>query len=101
MQNAEMNICVAEITQRYPNAGYAVNHKCSEIGYVLKGCGSLVTEATEVALSQGDVVFIPQGEKYYWQGDITVILSATPAWYPEQHETGLTASEPMKHFVSC
>lgn len=87
MENSELNIGVAEITHRYPDQGYAINHKCSEIGYILKGSGKLVTETEEVSLSVGDVVYIPHGEKYYWEGNITIVLPATPAWYPEQHET--------------
>lgn len=93
MQNSEMNIGVAEITGRYPDEGYAINHKCSEMGYVLKGSGKLVTETEEVTLSSGDVVYIPRGEKYYWEGNITVILPATPAWYLQQHETNLTTDK--------
>jgi mannose-6-phosphate isomerase-like protein (cupin superfamily) len=86
MQNSEMNIAVAEIAGRYPDAGYAVNHKCNEMGYVLKGSGKLVTKTAEVILTAGDVVYIPHGEKYYWEGDLTVVLSVSPAWYPQQHE---------------
>lgn len=93
MQNSEINIGIAEITDRYPDKGYAVNHECSEIGYILKGAGKLVTETEEATLSSGDVVYIPRGEKYYWEGNITVSLSATPAWYPEQHKTNLPADK--------
>ena len=90
MKNSEMSIGVAEITDRYPNEGYAINHKCSEMGYVLKGSGTLVTETDQVDLSCGDVVYIPRGEKFYWKGNMTVVLPTIPAWYPEQHETNLT-----------
>jgi mannose-6-phosphate isomerase-like protein (cupin superfamily) len=93
MRNSEMNIGLAEITHRYPDEGYAVNHKCSEMGYVLRGSGKLVTEKGEAVLGSGDVVYIPHGEKYYWEGNMTVVLPCTPAWYPEQHETNLTADK--------
>jgi mannose-6-phosphate isomerase-like protein (cupin superfamily) len=86
MSNAEMNIGVAEITHRYPESGYAINHKCSEMGYILKGSCKLVTDSQEVALSAGDVVYIPCGERYYWEGNVTVVLPCAPAWSPEQHE---------------
>ncbi len=86
MKNAEMNIGVAEIARRYPEKGYAINHKCSEMGYVLKGSGKLVIDTQEVALSAGDVVYIPPGEKFYWEGNMTIVLPATPAWDPAQHE---------------
>ena len=89
MTNSEINIGVAEINGRYPEQGFAFNHKCSEMGYILKGTGKLITDTKEVTLSTGDVVYIPPREKYYWEGLITVIISATPAWYPEQHEITL------------
>ena len=88
-----MNISVAEITLRYPDEGFAVNHKCSEMGYVLRGSGKLITENSEAALGAGDAVYIPHGEKFYWEGNMTVILPCTPAWYPEQHEPNLTAEK--------
>jgi mannose-6-phosphate isomerase-like protein (cupin superfamily) len=87
MKNSELNIGVAEIKGRYPDQGYAINHKCSEMGYILKGLGKLVTETAEAILSPGDVVYIPHGEKFYWEGNITVVIPTTPAWYPEQYET--------------
>jgi len=93
MQNSEINIGVVDISHRYPDQGYAINHKCSEIGYILKGSGKLITESAEVNLSHGDVVYISRGERYYWEGNVTVIISSTPAWYPEQHETNLIVSQ--------
>lgn len=86
MRAGEMNIGVAEIAHRYPDQGYAINHKCSEMGYILKGFGKLVTNTQEVTLSPGDVVFIPAGEKFYWEGNMTIVLPAAPAWNPTQHE---------------
>lgn len=86
MENPEMNIAVAEIGGRYPDEGYAVNHECSEMGYVVKGAGKLVTETQETTLSNGDVVYIPRGEKFYWEGVMTVILPCAPAWHPAQHQ---------------
>ncbi len=86
MNNSEMNIGVAEIKSRYPDQGYAINHECSEMGYIVKGSGKLTTDTQEVVLSAGDVVYIPRNEKYYWEGNMTVVLPATPAWCPAQHE---------------
>ena len=86
MQNREMNIAIAEIQHRYPTQGFAMNEKCSEMGYVLKGSGRLVTEQKNVELREGDAVYIPCGERYYWEGNLSVLLPCTPAWYPEQHK---------------
>lgn len=89
MQNNQINIGVAEIEGRYPDEGYAVNLKCTEMGYVVKGHGRLVTESSSAELGVGDVILIPAGEKYYWEGHMTVVLPVAPAWYPEQHLTNL------------
>jgi len=86
-KDSEINIGVAEISHRYPQQGYALNHKCTEMAYVVKGTGKLVTDSGSVVLSAGDVVLIPRGEKYYWEGKMTLILPTTPAWYVEQHAT--------------
>lgn len=85
-KSSEINIGLAVINGRYPDEGYAINHKCTEMGYVLKGFGKLVTETQTAPLSEGDVILILQGEKYYWEGNLTVIVPAAPAWYPDQHE---------------
>ena len=89
--NPELSIAVAEISHRYPDQGFASNHDCSEMGYVVKGSGKLFTESTKVALSVGDIVHIPSGEKFYWEGNITVVFTATPAWSFDQHKKHLPA----------
>ena len=40
------------------------------MGYILKGSGKLITENAEITLSVGDAVYIPHGEKYYWEGSV-------------------------------
>lgn len=80
-----INIGVAEIRGRYPDSGWAMNKECTEMGYVLEGSGKLVTGEQTAILAMGDVVLIPNGEKYYWEGHMKLLLPATPAWYPEQH----------------
>ena len=87
-KNPNINLAVAEIVGRYPESGYACNKECTEMGYVLKGSGFLITETKRESLSVGDVVCIPSGEKYYWEGKMTLLLPATPAWTPDQHLVG-------------
>jgi mannose-6-phosphate isomerase-like protein (cupin superfamily) len=81
-----MSIAVVTLNGRYPDDGYAMNHTCNEMGYVLKGSGKLVTTKQEVILSEGDAVYIPAYEKYYWEGEMTLLLPTAPAWSLEQHE---------------
>ena len=97
MQNSAMNIAVTEITGRYPEQGYALNHECCEMGYVVKGSGRLVTEAQKVELGVGDVVYIPRGERFYWEGTMTVVLPCSPAWHPAQHEILIDAAPSSIH----
>jgi len=85
MGKSDINIGVAEIRGRYPESGFAMNEECTEMGYVVKGSGRLVTEKRSITLGEGDVVYIPAGEKYYWEGEFTVVLPCTPAWYVAQH----------------
>jgi len=86
MDTSEISIGVAEITGRYPDEGYALNHACSEMGFILEGKGTLVTEKRQIDLFPGDVVYIPPGEKFYWEGNFKVVLPTSPAWSPQQHE---------------
>lgn len=85
-KDTKISLAVAEVLTRYPDKGFAVNHKCTELGYVLKGSGFLVTESKKVSLSEGDAVCIPVKEKFYWEGDLTLLLPTAPKWDPEQHE---------------
>lgn len=93
MQNREINLAIAEIRGRYPETGFALNEKCTEIGYVLRGSGRLVTEEKTATLNEGDAVCIPSGEKYYWEGNLTVLLPCSPAWVPEQHRNCLSSEK--------
>jgi len=82
----DINGAVIELKGRYPDKGRVVNLKCKELAYVVKGSGRVVVEGEEVELNKGDVVLIEPGEKYYWEGNMTMLVPCTPAWYPEQHK---------------
>ncbi len=103
MKTKAMNIGVAKIMKRYPDQGYAVNHECCEMGYVVRGSGKLITEMSEVSLSAGDVVFIPPGEKYYWEGFLTVVLPAHQPGIPISmqywHRISATVINPSRSFI--
>lgn len=81
-----ITIAVTEINGRYPDEGYALNHVCTEMAYILSGQGRLVTEQAIAPFSAGDVLLIPTGEKYFWEGRFSAVLPVTPAWDPAQHE---------------
>jgi mannose-6-phosphate isomerase-like protein (cupin superfamily) len=85
LEDKDINGAVIELTGRYPNAGRVVNLKCKEIAYVISGSGKIVVENEEINLSEGDMILVEPGEKYFWEGKLKIFAPCTPAWYPEQH----------------
>ena len=85
-EDKDINGAVIELEGRYPDKGRVVNLKCKELAYVIKGSGKVLVEDKEVVLNEGDMVLIEPGEKYYWEGKMTMFVPCVPAWYPEQHE---------------
>ena len=86
MNDKDINIAIIDITGRYPTKGRVVNNKCKEIVYVIKGKGKVFVDNKEISLEKGDMILIEPKEKYYWDGNFTLFVPCTPAWYPEQHE---------------
>lgn len=82
----DINGAILEINGRYPDKGRVVNLECKEMAYIMKGPGKLEVEGKEIKLNEGDLVLIDKGEKYFWEGNIIMFGSCTPAWYPEQHK---------------
>ncbi len=56
------------------------------MSYILKGSGKIEVEGVETKLGEGDLVLINKGEKYFFEGNLTMFGSCIPAWYPEQHK---------------
>lgn len=82
----DINGAIIEIKGRYPAKGRTVNLKCKEISYVIKGSGKVGIEGKETEISEGGLILIEPGEKFFWEGDLTMFMPCTPAWYPEQHK---------------
>lgn len=85
IEDPDINFATVKVSARYPEKGQATNTQCKEIVYVQEGSGKVVVEDVEHTLSTGDVVLISQNEKFYWDGKMTLHISCTPAFYPEQH----------------
>jgi mannose-6-phosphate isomerase-like protein (cupin superfamily) len=85
LKDKDINSAIAEISGRYPDHGYVTNRKCKELVYVLKGKGRLILKNKAINFKEGDMLLIKPNEAYYWQGNMTIIMPCTPAWYPEQH----------------
>lgn len=86
MGDTDLNGAVVELTGRYPESGKVVNTKCKEMAYIIKGSGKLILEKEEVIVNQGDLLLIEPNEKYCWEGNMTMFVPCSPAWYPEQHK---------------
>jgi len=84
--DSDINGAVIELKGRYPDTGRVVNKKCKELAFIIEGSGKVVVEKKEVKLYKGDLVLIEPGEKYFWEGNLTMFVPCTPAWYPEQHK---------------
>ena len=86
LDDKDINGAVVELSGRYPDKGRAVNLKCKELAYVIKGSGRVVIEDKEIEIQERDLVLIEPGERYFWQGNLIMFMPCTPAWYPEQHK---------------
>ena len=86
LKDTDINGAVIQLSGRYPAQGRATNTQCKELAYVIEGSGKIVVDGKEVTLAQGDVILIKPGEKFYWDGIMTLFISCTPAWTPEQHK---------------
>ena len=82
----DINKAIIKLNGRYPTKGRVVNNECKELSYILKGSGKIVIEDKEIDLNEGDTVLVEPKEKYYWDGNMTLIVPCTPAWYPGQHK---------------
>jgi len=82
----DINGAVIELNGRYPEEKRAVNTECKELAYIIKGSGKVVVEDKETILTEGDLVFIEPGEKFFWEGNLTMFVPCTPSWTPEQYK---------------
>jgi len=86
LHDKDINAAVIKLNGRYPDRGRVVNTECKELGCVVKGSGKVVVEDVEHILNVEDVVLINSGERFYWEGEMTILMSCTPAWHPDQHK---------------
>jgi mannose-6-phosphate isomerase-like protein (cupin superfamily) len=86
MGDKDINGALALISGRYPSQGFTVNEVCRELGFVVQGSGKVVIEGEDLQIREGDLVCIDPGEKFYWEGNMTLFLPCAPAWDPKQHK---------------
>jgi mannose-6-phosphate isomerase-like protein (cupin superfamily) len=77
----------ALVDGRYPEQGFALNEISDMSVRVLSGMGRLATQQASVTLAPGDVVMIPHGEPYYFEGqDLAFFMACSPAWSIDQYK---------------
>ena len=85
-EDKDINIAFIEINGRYPDKGRIVNKVCKELVFIVKGKGKIEIDDKNILLEEGDSVFIQSNQKYFFEGNISIIASCHPTWYPEQHK---------------
>lgn len=80
----DLDCALVEIRGRYPEEGWTCNTKCKEIFYLVKGSATLTTETESLSLTEGDMALADIEERYYWEGNCTLLTPCTPAWSPDQ-----------------
>ena len=83
-KNKKINIGLVKINGRHPQQDFIINQKVTELVYVIDGSVELATESKRYTLSSGDVVIISPKEKYFFEGNCTVLTPCTPPWTPKQ-----------------
>jgi mannose-6-phosphate isomerase-like protein (cupin superfamily) len=81
-----LDFAIVRLNGRYPEEQRVTNTMCKEIVYVQEGQGAVEVEGKRYSLKAGDVVLIEVGEKFFWEGEMTLFISCRPAFYIEQHQ---------------
>jgi mannose-6-phosphate isomerase-like protein (cupin superfamily) len=82
----DINVAYVEVSGRYPAEGRVMNEKCKELAYIMEGGGMIVVEGEEIPLNEKDQILLEPGERFYWEGNIKMLVSCAPAWFAEQHK---------------
>lgn len=86
LEDKDINVAFVEVLGRYPEEGRVTNEKCKELAYITEGSGKIVVEGEEILLNEKDLILLEPGERYYWEGNMKMLVPCAPAWYPEQHK---------------
>lgn len=81
-----MDFAIAHLNGRYPEKQRVINRTCKEMVYIQEGHGAVEVEGKHYPLKAGDMVLIEAGEKFFWEGEMTLFISCRPAFYIEQHQ---------------
>jgi mannose-6-phosphate isomerase-like protein (cupin superfamily) len=80
----DIDISYAEINGRYPETGWAVNTRSKEAGIVISGSGILNIDGKPFELSEKTAFLVPPKTKYFFEGNLRLSISCSPAWSASQ-----------------
>jgi mannose-6-phosphate isomerase-like protein (cupin superfamily) len=87
MDYQDISGALAAINGRYPESGLVLNEVSSELVYVLKGSGKIITSDNETAFKEGDVIYIDKKESFAWEGNFEIFMATSPKFDPSQHKS--------------
>ncbi len=82
----DIELSCAKIDGRYPKEGFVMNEKIKEIFYINKGKGKIDIENKDFDVEEGDVILIQPKQKYFWQGNLDIVLACNSKFSLEQHK---------------
>lgn len=88
MEEKSISGAIAEIKNRYPEKGFAVNKVSKELAFVISGNGYVITSEIKQPINVGDLIFLDKGESFAWeaQKSLTIFMATTPKFDPRQHK---------------
>ncbi len=85
MKEQSISGAIAEIKERYPEKGFAVNKISKELAFVISGDGYAITQNEKRPIHVDDLIYLDKGETYAWEGNLTLFMANTPKFDPKQH----------------
>ncbi|MBN8550067.1 MAG: cupin domain-containing protein [Deltaproteobacteria bacterium] len=61
--------------------------ECDFFYYVLEGTGAFIIDGTTHTCTVGDLVTIPHGSWFRYEGRMRLLAASVPPWRPEQEDT--------------
>lgn len=87
MEEKSISGAIAEIKDRYPEKGFAVNKVSKELAFVISGNGYVITSEIKQPINVGDLIFLDKGESFAWEAKsaLTLFMATTPKFDQKQH----------------
>ena len=61
-----------------------IEEACDFCYFILEGSGYFIVKGQKETCEVGDLVIIPKGTPFTYKGQLKILLSVTPPFYPEQ-----------------